>query len=110
MFNVHTIHTSIAAGGSNVARFSLLLIPVFPGGDGGEAGGGRLLVLPLNTGLVSGCKGRQTSLHQLCPVWAAGLLQDKAEPSETLLSPAAACSQHGHHQQLSQYLVYSWIH
>ena len=45
MFNVHTIHTSIAAGGSNVARFSLLLIPVFPGGDGGEAGGGRLLVL-----------------------------------------------------------------
>ena len=59
--------------------------------------------------LVSGCKGRQPSLHQPCPVWAAGLLQDKAEPSETLLSPAAARSQHGHHQYLSQYLVYVYL-
>ena len=50
---VFLISTSIAAGGSNVARFSLLLIPVFPGGDGGEAGGGRHLVLtPEHAALV----------------------------------------------------------
>ena len=58
MFNVHTIPTSIAAGGSNVARSQY-----FQAVTVARQGAAASLFSPLNTGLVSGCKGRQTSLH-----------------------------------------------